>query len=51
MNFLRQKRRLHTKKVVKNRVDRRHHKNDLGRDCKETLRLEISTTEGRQGIS
>jgi hypothetical protein len=40
---LRQKRRLDTKKVVKNRVDRRDHENDLGRDRKETLGLEIST--------
>ena len=38
------KRRLDTKKVVKNRVDRRDYENDLGRDRKETLRLEISTT-------
>jgi len=31
------------KKVVKNRVNRRDHEDDLGRDRKETLRLEIST--------
>jgi hypothetical protein len=43
MNVLRQKKRLDTKKVVKNRVNRRDHENDLGRDRKETLRLEIST--------
>ena len=43
LNVLRQKRRLDTKKIVKNHVDRRDHENDLGRDRKETLRLEIST--------
>ena len=38
------KRRPNTKKVVKNRVDRRDHEDDLSRDRKETLGLEISTT-------
>jgi hypothetical protein len=36
---------LDTKKVVKNRVNRRDHENDLGRDREETLGLEISTVK------
>ena len=39
------KRRLYTKKVVKNHVYRRDHENDLVRDRKETLRLEIPTVK------
>lgn len=36
-------RRLYTEKVVKDCVDRSDHEDDLGRDRKETLGLEIST--------
>ena len=41
--FTSKERRVDTKKVVENHVDGRNDKDDLGRNRKETLRLEVST--------